>query len=284
MNSKRRMISKSIFTMIASGLSTSFVNFAAVGCNEQPTHAYLNVILHGLFIVNLEEQYIELLTPDIPEHQYAAGSWDRDELVYLSRGGSYRLTGVDINEAPPDLTNIPNMVLSKSTHGFDIYRNYSRHIVRLPFPAKIKFLRILHKKDNIYPTPGNTDATIYCFSLCPVLVYKVWDLNQARLVAKPPLPKSWKPKFEEETGTANLHIWAEPTKKQPTSHAQKAFDRLSDLIQPIHLYLGTNDGVPLDRDPGVLGVSREEEQGWTEWASGGETSYPSNCAVTFTRG
>ena len=66
------------------------------------------------------------------------------------------------------------------------------------------------------------------------------------------------------------------------AHAQDAYKKLSDMVAPLQLQLKTNDTVALDRVTGVHGLSPEEEQGWSEWANGGEGSYPTNCGAIIT--
>ncbi len=111
-------------------------------------------------------------------------------------------------------------------------------------------------------------------ALCQVLSYPVADYRDLKLENS---KKPWKPQVDWTTATANLHFWAEPDKRLGPHHSHEAYQQLSRMVAKPHLHLNTNKTVPLDRDTGVYGLSTEEEQGWYEWESGGEGSFPTNC-------
>jgi hypothetical protein len=247
-----------------------------VGCDG--SRITLNVVLHGLFIMNITDSQIELFTPDVKEHYYGAGNWDKDGICYLTKEQSpYQLQGVDKTTDMPPLGSDANLTLSQSQFQFSVLRDQSLFRVELPYPQRVAFLRRVIDGDNQPPTPGGaTPALIKTFALCPVLVYPVTDYHDLGLTNT-----KWKPKVEE-TRTANLHLWAEPLKKLTPGHAAAAFASLSDLLKPVSVQLRTTKAAPLDRYPGVYGVASEEEQGLSEWISGGETSHPTNCNVVIT--
>jgi hypothetical protein len=265
------------------------------GCDGN--RATLNVVLHGLFIMNIKDSQIELLTPFVAEHYYGAGSWTKDGICSLGKYGgsqhstyslgkgdycppdeqnSYQLKGTDSIAQMPPLGSDANLTLSQSQYRFTIHRDKTYFTILLPFPQRVGFLRRVLGKDNQLPASG-VPAVINTFALCPALVYPVKDYTDLKLTGT-----MWKPYLDPETRTVNLHLWAEPLKKLTPQHATMAFDRLSDLTQPVSVQLGTQAGAPLDRYPCVYGVTSEEEQGLAEWISGGETSHPTNCNVVIT--
>jgi hypothetical protein len=259
----------------------------------------LNVVLHGLFIMNITDSQIELLTPYVVEHYYGAGSWTKDGICSLGKydismgkhgahslgkagncppddHGNYQLTGTDFIAEMPPLGSDANLTLSQSQYNFTIHRDKTFFTILLPFPQRMGFLRRVLGKDNQLPT-GGASAVINNFALCPALVYPVKDYRDLKLTGT-----RWKPYVDPETRTVNLHLWAEPLKKLTPQHATMAFEKLSDLTCPVKVQLGTQAGAPLDRYPCVYGVASEEEQGLAEWISGGETSHPTNCNVVIT--
>ena len=269
-----------------------------VGCDGN--RITLNVVLHGLFIMNITDSQIELLTPYVAEHYYGAGSWDKDGICGLGKYGSsmgehgtyslgkdnycpppdkhntYQLTGTDSVDQMPPLGSDANLTLSQSQYNFTVNHDKTYFTILLPFPQRVGFLRRVVHGYNQLPT-SQTPAVINTFALCPALVYPVKDYSDLKLTGT-----KWKPYLDPETRTVNLHLWAEPLKRLTPGHADAAFNALSDLIPPIHVQLGTQAGTPLERYPCVYGVASEEEQGLAEWISGGETSHPTNCNVVIT--
>jgi hypothetical protein len=244
------------------------------GCGSNRTT--LNVVLHGLFIMNITGSQIELLTPYVDKHYYGAGTWDKKGICPLGKDGNYQLKGTDFIAQMPPLGSEANLTLSQSQYNFTIHRDKTLFTIVLPFPQRVGFLRRVIDGDNQAPK-GGAPAVIKTFALCPVLVYPVEDHSDLMLTGT-----KWKPYVDPQTRTVNLHLWAEPLKKLTPQHATMAFNSLSDLTQPVKVQLGTQRSVPLDRYPCVYGVTSEEEQGLSEWISGGETSHPTNCNVVIT--
>jgi hypothetical protein len=232
----------------------------------------LNVVLHGLFVMNFTSPNVQLLTPFVQEHKYKAGNWDwtMATIEDLAGGKTYTLKGTDPVLAPPDPTRITCAnVLSQSKQNFRVDATKSFLTIALPFPAEIRMLRCLTGK-HLFNGPALSNATT--ISLCQVLTYPVSDPGSLALDGT-----HWKPNIQLSTKTANLHIWAEPDKTLLPQHAQNAYNTLMNLLPPLSIGLATDDTAPLDDPTGVLGVSPEEEQGLSEWVHGGEGSYPTNC-------
>lgn len=232
----------------------------------------LNVVLHGLFVMNFTSSNIQLLTPFVQEHKYKAGNWDwtMATIEDLAGGKTYTLKGTDFTPAPPDPTRIDCAnVLSQSKQNFKIDATKSFLTITLPFPSEIHMLRCVKGK-HLFNGSALSNATV--ISLCQVLTYPVSNPSNLALDGI-----QWKPDIQLSTKTANLHIWAEPDKTLLPQHAQNAYNTLTTLLPPLSIGLATDDTAPLDDPTGVLGVSPEEEQGLSEWTHGGEGSHPTNC-------
>jgi hypothetical protein len=236
--------------------------------------------------MNVTDLGLELFTPDLgtglgDEHLYKAGSWDKNLVHDLEKQKVYRLRGAQYrSECPNPSNSLCDLSFSQGKMNFTIHPEYSRHVIYLPFPEKISLLRCLNRGAN---TRIGNEVHIYSLSLCQVFSYFVPDYREVNLLEISANHRSktfdWEPRIEPETGTANLHLWAEPPVRLLPDHAEMAYKKLSLITSPLKFRLETYETVPLDRDTGVLGVSPEEEQGWSEWANGGEGSYPTNCSL-----
>jgi hypothetical protein len=250
---------------------------AIIGCSKTERQIKLNVVLHGLFVLNFATTRIEMFTPFLEEHIYRAGNWDWYDLKKLRPHQAYRLRGVDEVQLPPNLDLDFNILLPKCGFKHAVHPEQSVFVVYLPFPESIKLIRTVDDGAN-YEDPDNNMIVVNRLSLCQVLTYRVYDYRNLDLIGT-----NWKPKVDPITKTANLHFWAEPLLRLPFEHASGAYQKLSDLLDPLILKLGTNKTAPLDPDTGVYGLPREQEQGLSEWESGGEGSYPTNCSIAMSR-
>lgn len=248
---------------------------AIIGCGKTDRHITLNVVLHGLFVLNFTNTEIEMFTPFLEEHIYRAGNWDFPSLQKLRPLHAYRLRGIDETRVQPSLVKEFNILLPKNGFKHAVHPELSVFVVYLPLPETVKLLRRVNDGSNIEDCKSNT-IIINQLSLCQVLSYRVSDYRDLELTGT-----SWKPDIDPVTNTANLHFWAEPLLRQPRSHACEAYQKLSDMLDPLILNLGTDKTAPLDPDTGVYGLPREQEQGLSEWESGGEGSYPTNCSVAM---
>lgn len=286
MTLSRRSVIKNVAKLSALG-SLGLLTPGIVGCNgRKDRRLTLNVVLHGLFVVNFTDAFIELLTPQVNEHEYHAGNWDIREVCELKKGKEYTLWGVNRERDIPQIADDCNIVFSQSVCRFNVHADQSYFKVWLPFPAAIHLLRCSPQLHDPQPpscltNPTDPNKIIYVkrLSLCQVLVYRVNDYDELKL-----LGTRWKPWIDKTTFTANLHFWAEPPGRLSPNHAEHAYEQLDTLLDPLKLRLGIYSTVPLDRDTGVTGLPPEQEQGWSDWASGGgEGAYPTNCCAVMTR-
>jgi hypothetical protein len=223
----------------------------------------LNVVLHGLFLIHVRHDHIELLSPMVHEHVYYAGN-RIDKLSQLKgqpmlkEGQVYSLVGVNQFMECPPITHHLNTVVSTSAHGCEVHSHRSHLIVRLPFPDDIIPLRSLQD----HPIYAGKDAgTIFAdgVSLCQVFVYPVMTFDNARLSGT-----NWKP-APFQAGSycvANLHIWAEPTYNAGRNHVGHAYRELMKLIPPLDLDLVEDKFVEVPKDdPDVIGIKKEDLKG-----------------------
>ncbi len=246
---------------------------AIVGCcrNRQP--ATLNVVLHGLFVLNFTNLNCELYTPFVEDHVYRAGNFEANGLQHLHPQMVYTLRGVSHISGAPKYDQTYDIYVDKARYNHVFRPQYSVFLIELPFPETIRLVRTVSGDPNNYC--GDTGVfAINRLSLCQVLSYFVPDIADLELSGT-----GWKPYLRPDTGTVNLHIWAEPLQRMTYNHAYRAYQTLSGMFTPMRFQLNVNRTAPLDTNTGIYGLRPEEEMGLSEWASAGEGSYPTNCSV-----
>lgn len=235
---------------------------------------WLNVVLHGLFVIHIRHDHIELLTPLVHEHVYYAGDWvykvaDLKDRPRLEEGQSYRLIGVnEFMECPP-ISFHSNTVLSKSKCGFRVRADRSYCKVRLPFPSDLVPLR--SQQIPLGPIYAGKDAgKIHAngVSLCQALIYPVASFDDVRLWGT-----SWRPKPKDVPvnericyHVANLHLWAEPKEMLSAMHGTHAYRALMKLLPPLELepVVEITPIVQPAPYPGIPGLTRCELYGLAE--------------------
>jgi hypothetical protein len=251
---------------------------AMAGCRCKDTRK-LNVMLHGLFLLNIVDDHIQLLTPNVDGHIYKAGDWHKDHIACLDPG-YYELKGVAHAKKAPE-PGTENIVLSRSSSKFGINPNPRYFEIRLPFPEKITFLRSL-KGVNLYRGPG-IHAT--GMALCTMLTYSRYgslELAGSKWVPRPDNEVLHIPGYDF---IRNLHVWAEPATRVSPLHTERAYAQLMCFFNPqpkvagMNFTIATDDSPPLDHAEVIeyLGLRPEEEMGWSEWENNGEGSRPTNC-------
>jgi hypothetical protein len=245
------------------------------GGNERPIT--LNVILHGLFILNFTDVNIEMFTPFVEDHIYRAGNWEWKTLQHLKPGEVYELLGVrGLTSAPPV---DPEFNIAPAPGTYTLRPEYSVFTVHLPFPEKISLIRHVSAAAPGYSCPAsgnNVVLPITKLSLCQVLTYRAPDCGKLKLSNT-----DWRPYVNPITGVVNLHFWAEPPFRLGQQHACAAYASLSQMLAPLQFQLALSNTAPLDLDTGVYGLPPEQEQGLSEWINAGEGSYPTNCSTAM---
>ncbi len=88
----RRSFVKQLAGVSMLGVAAPVLSSFSGCCGDQ---IKLNVVLHGLFIMNITDSGIELLTPYVEKHYYGAGTWNGKSIQYLQKGVNYKLQGTD---------------------------------------------------------------------------------------------------------------------------------------------------------------------------------------------
>src|SRR5258708_16766171 len=171
-----------------------------VGCRPREKRITLNVVLHGVFVIQFTDRGITMLTPDIEEHIYRAGNWDRNAVEDLAEP-SYGLRGVDYCASQPKVDS--NFGFSQKDYKFTLHPEFSRFVVYLPFPEKHSFVR--NVGGAIPNTPPVYDPVhINKLPLCQVLSYPVEDYRHRKLEHS---KKPWQPQVACPAASANLQYW-----------------------------------------------------------------------------
>jgi hypothetical protein len=262
-------------------------------CQNNYQDVTLNVVLHGLFVLNITDCGMELLTPHIHDHIYRVGGWDIRQVYDLEGGKQYELKGT----RKPDPTVFPTPIgdcavnITHQDYDFSVDATKSFFSVKLPIPDCVYLLRCVTAPplcDNVNSSrvfkaefggyPSSSCIPITQLSLCQALVYKrVPRLCDLRLHGS-----CWKPYVDDYKRTVNLHFWAEPEKRTTPKHANDAYAQLQTLLPPLNLSLQVYTTAPLDECEVVYGLPPEQELGWADWASGGaEGTRPTNCCTAM---
>ena len=232
---------------------------------------WLNVVLHGLFVIHVKHDHIELLTPFVHEHVYYAGHWvtkvgDLKSQPRLEHGQIYDLVGVNQFMHCPPISLNSNTVVSKSLCGCAVHDHHSHFKVRLPFPADLAPLRSKQYPSAIYAGRDASKVAANGISLCQVFVYPVATFDNVRLWGT-----DWKPNphdiiiGKDIIKVDNLHLWAEPPMKLSPSHGRHAYHALMHLLPPLELEPLIDEPPEVKPQPtGILGLSRCELYGLAE--------------------
>jgi hypothetical protein len=226
----------------------------------------LNVVIHGLWAIETNNNGIRMTTPHMHEHVVKAGRAIEPEVNLLDGGArTFELKGVtsgttkDFDQqktfrVPPDHRADNNKVVAE---------------ILLPYPQEIHSLRE-------FPTNGkpffekNVETPANKATLVQVLVYDVVNLDQLELA-----PSDWKPAPQPDGRTINLHLYAEPDKvpTDPKSHVKEGYAMLAAAfsleIKPIEFVER-----PLPTDPGIPGLEREDTMSLFEF---GPAVSPPTC-------
>jgi hypothetical protein len=230
-------------------------------------HNRINVVLHGLFVVHIKDDHIELLTPYVHDHVYYAGRWVKDigDLECrseLQQGQVYELVGVDSFMRPPSITYTNNTVISKSIHGCEVRSSLSYCKISLPFPLDLLPIRSM-AAPVVYRGKDSDKVHVNGVSLCQVLIFPVSTFENVRLWGT-----DWSPKdldyTDKEVKVANLHLWAEPKVLNMANHGHHAYQQLMNLLPPLDLDPVVEKGPCPPGDTGIPGLPREQLFGLAE--------------------
>lgn len=213
----------------------------------------LNVLIHGMFAINVGDDEITLYPPSMLDgsHAYLAGSWEQEQA--LSPNQPYRLTGVAGRRTRPTLDDLhPNHNAVLQAQIADDTIPFCS--IALPFPDIITPLRLTQMDNNYGPfflnSPQELRKQPQYFPSVVAFTYLSFGLY----------PLQWAP--GQQNGVTNLHFWAIPPGPTAPDHPKKAFDRMKAMIGCPDLQPNTKykEMPPLDLVPPIPGVCCDEEK------------------------
>jgi hypothetical protein len=202
--------------------------------------AFISVITHGLFGFVQGDRHLDIITPTIPEHVYAAGTWGSETL--LTSGETYILSGVKCGQN----SKTKNCVtLSRKKSGITsvdpMKQTYC--VIRAPLPKELNVIRALKRvvgDPTLFVGNGaiqnQLDNQIYVPIACE-LKYDVRDFNSVAL------GDIWK---AATSGDPYLHVWAEPVFLTSPNHAEMAFGMLRDMFEGLDLEINPESDKKLE--------------------------------------
>ncbi|HEV2388628.1 MAG TPA: hypothetical protein VGS20_15390 [Candidatus Acidoferrales bacterium] len=225
----------------------------------------LNVLFHGMFVVDFGTDEVDVYAPNISEHGYLAGTWMQEANV--AQGQDYRLSGV-VTGPRPDLASLnPKQNAIFKRQPVNASYSFCRYV--LPFPDHVASLRLFKKIRGKNFFLGSPAPILQPSELPDILVFTYARPDPTSVLECKPL--TWTPVIED--GVVNLHVWALPAQAPGPNHSQQAFQQLSKLMGSSTLalnpvYASIRPPQP-DLKPTVQGVSCQEELSLVERMSGG---------------
>jgi hypothetical protein len=242
-----------------------------------PERSYqLNVIFHGLWAFHLNANGMTAVTTDHHHHRKTAGEWAAP--AFDLQPGEHALQGV---RPGSERTFSAHENLMVTTDDGITKSAAPLYFIALPdareIHSKRKFPAGPEPMFEGADVPSELPAEI---AMLQVLVY---DFDDPYAVTLSPL--AWKPKFNADGWTANLHLFAQPdTPLMDPEHFKHAYRELAAMfaldIQPTRTVRA-----PLDTRTGIDGFPSIEELGLDERDSGGPQPGVSgaNCEMLVVR-
>jgi len=225
---------------------------------SSPALQTVNVLIHGMFAVEVGTQEVFLYPPEVSGHVYKAGTLGAEEL--LAKGGKYQLSGL-ASHARLSLAEIhPSQV--PVFHRRLLNTHLAHCEIVLPMPDEITPLRMMHGVSGAAFYQGKPQLYEQPTSIADVLV-----LTYRHVIGSVKLSSlAWAP--APKNGIANLHFWAMPEGVVPSDHAERAFAAMAAMIGYPHLRENPlYDRLPspgVDSHPQIPGVSSRDEMGLAE--------------------
>lgn len=218
----------------------------------------VNVLILGMFAVDVSVKDVILYPPKAAGHVYKAGN--RNAPRNLTEGGHYWLTGVKSHTRLPLSDIHPGEFGVFHRHAINTSLAYCRIV--LPMPDAITPLRS-ESADPGQPFFEGTPKPYQEPSSLPDVLVLTYNhvTGPVELHGFPwtPIP---------ENGIANLSFWAMPNGPVPSDHPKKAFAALAAMIGYPHLSINSHyastKAPPVDLHPGVPGVTSSDERSLLE--------------------
>src|SRR5260370_26165879 len=194
--------------------------------SSAPARRHVNVVLHGMTIVNVPDPskpQIEVLVPEVPGHEYKWGLWRQEDNNPDIPGHGVTLDILGIEGGIPSLAAMYSDDNAVMQHGSlqspkqgDLQL---RCRIRLPFPEQIYSLRRVCKHDHTSPFLYD-DAGFY-LDPQPSTISMV---HAFRYTIDEPARVSYggiKLPINSQETDVNLHIWADPEGGYHTLHKKE---------------------------------------------------------------
>jgi hypothetical protein len=200
----------------------------------------LNVIIHGLWGIETNDDGIRLTTPPVEHHVIAAGKIANPEIdLMASKERTYNLTGVQQGSRLD--FNRERVFSVDKIHFADRYKIEVE--VLLPYPKEIHSVREFQTGQPFFAgdvkTPPETGTVVQ------VLVYEATAPGAPRLS-----PSAWAPGEDE---IVNLHLYAQPERQpaDPHHHVREGFAKLAaaygiqvEVLKEVKASLALDPGIP----------------------------------------
>lgn len=140
----RRSVLKSM-TKMSMAAAASLAPWIAGCCRNDYGKVRLNVVLHGLFLLDITDSGVELLTPKVEDHEYRYGEWDIGHVYNFTAGRQYELKETR-NSPPPSFPKPigdPDCAvnITHDKYEFSVNAAKSKFLVKLPIPDEVRLLR-----------------------------------------------------------------------------------------------------------------------------------------------
>jgi hypothetical protein len=207
---------------------------------KSPTLHRLNVVFHGLFVIDYQQNGVKVMAPTVPNHQYLVGTWKQEDPMVSNK--PYRLEGLKPRKTMPKLdpTSIP--ILKNPPP--KLAMNLMKVSLSFPFPDSVYGIRCVSRKtDNagnpipFYNQSGKyaPSAALQYFPVVTVFVYNYDPSSESPYLAG----STWKaPKNLPRP--LNLHVRAEMQYMDMTVNTQAILRAALGIEQPIDLQLEAN--------------------------------------------
>jgi hypothetical protein len=243
----------------------------------------LNIFLHGLFLLSVQNGRFDLFSPNVSGHAYTAGTWKNEQT--LNQSSTILLTGINPGTKPAFSANenfiVPAATAAKlvpSTNYFGSFQlpfpdaTHAPKLRRqLPKPHNFNFLMNGAGFDDLGMRPGSVPL-IYVFTY-PASQFTNGSSGVQLLMNGSPV-WSFTPNSTDPL-SYDLHIHAEPSACPNAQHLDDAYDALNMMFNP-KLTLKLN--VPEASIGGAQGCDEDqslaEQNGSCKKTKGGE---PANC-------
>jgi len=184
----------------------------------------LNVILHGMFAITVDDQNITLVMPKVEGHYYAAGDFGMERALRLSGAGpfAYELSVPGWKPSSPEISDRTDIVVrEKGSFHFDKEAFAS---ITLPATSAIFRATVTNRgKRRIFAGPSGVASEPDAIPLVYVLQYTYEG-------GLPSLGDVWS--MYPAGGSHNLHLWAAPPFLVDHAHGQEALDAFNNLFSP----------------------------------------------------